>query len=214
MIYNLLIMSPTSKTSKPASASAKSRQLRPVKIALAVLTVALFILIFNALPVKEKSANPTEQQGSSRILSADEIREKSASPEAVFYVKSTDLLSLVEAELEARLLSLGVPEDEFENASAYLSPDELYMFETKTDLASALEATYTSASFADLERLLALFSLTLDSTISTGSSDSAPYLTISETLPADTECEPLSTFLDNYDTTLNTVEDYDEVVVE
>ena len=182
---------------KVSKTTDKARRLRPLRIVLAVLLVVLFVLILDRLPTSRKV---TSTSANSENRSADETSEKidEKSGEKTYYYL-TGFLNILEENLESRLRSLGVPEEDFENVGEYLSKDEVFEYETKTTLALELESTWVETAPADLSSLESLFGLSADFSFDDfTSATSAP-----------SEYKILSDLLEEYEKTLTTVEDYD-----
>ena len=176
---------------------AKSRHLRPLRIVLAGLIVILSLLVLNHFSLNKivQTTKTTRTIKTASTSSADALDTPSES-----YLYLYDFLDLLESDIESRLASLGVPEEEFSNPGEYLDKDELFAFETKATLASELETNRVLATSAELNRLKTIFSLDSDFSFDRYASlASAPE-----------EYKNLSDLLAEYDHALNTVEDYDE----
>ena len=168
--------------------AAKSKKLRPVRNLLALLAAALGVLalLYFAKPAPRSASSPKTAAENSEVSET-------------LYFSPSGFLDLVEEGLEARLAVLGVPEEDFKNPAEYLTKDELFLFDTKVELASALDSSDVLATPEDLAKLKTVFDL---------DDDFLPeHLAPLETAPE--EYLNLSDLLDTYFSTLNTVEDYD-----
>ena len=166
----------------------KSKQLRPLRIILAVLMVILVILILDRLPtsVKDRAWN-------------HQATEKHETPEGAKYYYFNGFLDILENQTEDRLKKLGVPEEEYQKLTEYLSKDEVFVLEAKVLLASELESVYVEADEDGIKDLKKIFNLDEDYSF-----DRFKQL---ETAPNDYKI--LSDLLTDYHQTLNTIEDYD-----
>jgi len=171
----------------------KSKSLRPLRIALAVLVVILFIMILDRLPTSRR----TKTTSSSGTGDTSEISNQD------FYY-FTGFLEQMEEDLEKRLSDLGVPEEEYGNAGEYLSKDEIFELETRVTLVSNFQSNYVYATESDLARLREIFNL--------GEAYSFEEFRVTDVTP--TEYKNLADLIAEYDKTLNTVEDYDLPVEE
>ena len=164
----------------------KSKKLRPVRILLAVLVAVLMVLILtNTSKPKTSAANHEETE-------AEENTEK------IFYYVS-GLFNFAEQKIEEKLKSLGVPEEEFENPSEYLSKDEIFELETKSDLAARLDETFLEIDEKgkkDLETIFEFDDEFFEDNFDMYQTEPEEYLSLKD-------------LLDEYHKTLNTVEDYD-----
>ena len=169
----------------------KSRKLRPLRIVLAVLIAVLLVLILERLPtsVKDRTTSSSQTTGT-------------PAPEGSKYYYLNGLLDILENQTEDKLRALGVPEEEFSNVGEYLSKDELFIIETKATLASSLEETYVEADEAGIAELRTIFGL----------KENYSFEKFSQLSTAPAEYKILSDLLTEYHTTLDTVEDYDEML--
>ena len=174
----------------------KSRKLRPLRIILAALVVVLVILILDRLPTSVKTRQTTQNQApNSSDLSA---WQNSANTDTKFYYLN-GFLELLETQLEAKLQSLGVPKEEYQNLSEYLSKDELFELETKVTLAASLEEVYVTVDASGLDELRQIFNLGHDYS----------FDGFQQLAAAPAEYKVLADLVNDYHHTLETVEDYD-----
>jgi len=167
----------------------KSKKLRPLRVALAVLIAVLLVLILEKLPTstKNRPENSTSTQGIA----------KEASPGAQYY-HLTGFLEIIEEQTEARLQSLGVPEEEYQNLAEHFTKDEMYEMEAKVTLAAYLDSTYVEAGKDELAAIRDIFQLGDTYDFTQFATESTP-----------TEYKSLADLLADYRKTLNTTEDYD-----
>ena len=176
----------------------KSKQLRPLRIVLAVLVVVLFAIILNRLPTSKTTATRTKTELEQSAEPSSDENDLLTEEKSFYYLNG--FLEILEAELEEKLVALGVPEEDFENVSEYFTKDELLELETKVTLASSLETDYVLATSSELSRLKTIFHLNSDYSFSSKKISTTP-----------SDYKNLSDLLSDYDRTLNTVEDYDVV---
>ncbi len=186
----------------PKKTLSKAKRVRLARVIIAVLTVILFILILDMLPTSPKPKS--DQSDIDRLNSAssafsEDAKADNSQDETASYYYLSGFLDILEDNLQARLETLGVPEEEFENLGEYLSKDELYEIETKSTLAEALDASWVEATPKSLARLKSIFELPANRGFESYEHSATP--------PA--EYLRLDDLLDTYDRTLSTVEDYD-----
>lgn len=171
--------------------SQKSKRLRPLRIVLAVLIAVLIVLVLDRLsaPAKNRPAQNTATSTATEV----------ATPTNLSFYYLYGFSEMLDEDLEARLQDLGVPEEEYQNLSEYLSKDEIFVYETKATLAAELEEVYVAASKTDLAELRQIFAFFDE--------DFATEFTEAAAAPA--EYKILADLLAEYHKTLNTVEDYD-----
>ena len=170
----------------------KSKSLRPLRVALAVLAVIVVVLILDRVPI-HRTYSSTEKTSPAETL---KTVETSGSEEGFYYFSG--LLELLEDSLEKRLSDLGVPEEEYKNIGDYLSKDEIFEIETKATLAAELEEVWARATSEDLVSLRNIFGLEESYTFSELAEDSTP-----------SEYKNLADLIENYRSTLTNTEDYD-----
>lgn len=176
-----------------------AKKLRPLRICLAVLLVILFVLVLDRLPTS-KTVVKTTTASASTSESNDNANDTPLdfSSASYFFCSFTNLLDLLEDNLEARLTALGVLEEEYKNAEEYLSSSDLTEIEAQATLAAKLETTSVEASRSDLARLQRIFNLD-DTYLSTYCNVSSPG-----------EYASLASLLDAYDIDLTTTDEYNE----
>ena len=103
--------------------SEKAQKLRPLRIFLAILAVILFVLVLDRLPTTRRTV------ASSATTLAES--QPSKAPDGKSYYYFSGFLDILEAQLEDRLASLGVAEEDYEHIGDFLSPDEIYALELK-----------------------------------------------------------------------------------
>lgn len=167
----------------------KSKKLRPLRVALAVLIAVLLVLILEKLPTSTKN-RPENNQATTKET------ETQTTSKDVEYYHFSGLLDLLEAQTEQRLKDLGVPAEEYQNLGEYLTKEEIFTIETKAALAAYLDGVYVEASEKELSELQTIFNI----------DDDYDFDLLEET-PA--EYKSLTDLLADYHKTLNTVEDYD-----
>ena len=121
----------------------KSEQLRPLRIVLAVLVAVLAVLVLDRLPTSVKDRE-------NRLAATENQNERSAeqtsaNSDAKYYYLN-GFLEILEAQTEAKLKALGVPEEEYQNAAEYFSKDEIFELEAKAILAMSLEEVYVETT--------------------------------------------------------------------
>ena len=178
----------------------KSRKLRPLRIALAVLIAVLVVLVLDRLPtsVEDRETAQTQAQNQND-WSAEQSSASSEAKPGVNYYYFNGFLDILESQTENRLIDLGVPEEDYANAAEYFTKDEIYELEVKTTLAASLEEVYVEATPESLVELKKIFELDDGFTF-----DKFQKL---ETAPA--EYKVLADLIADYHKTLDTVEDYD-----
>ena len=176
------------------------KNLRPLRICLTILTMILFFLILDYVSRPKSRPTAVSSTHESSLLEPASSGDSDSSSDTSFLYLS-GLLDLLEANLESRLASLGVPEEEYGNPGEYLDKDELFEYETKATLASELDENWIFATSAELAELNAIFSP--DSDFPASTSATAPE-----------EYKNLADLLATYRRTLTTVEDYDVEISE
>ncbi|MBQ1528164.1 hypothetical protein IIZ77_00780 [Candidatus Saccharibacteria bacterium] len=174
----------------------KSKKLRPLRIALAVLIAVLIVLILDRLPtsVKDRETNQNQTQTQNNWSA-----EPSSAKTHVYYYYFNGFLELLEDQTEEKLQKLGVPKEEYKNVSEYLTKDELFELETKATLAANLEEVYVETTDDGVKELKKIFGL----------SDAYSFEKFQKLTAAPSEYKVLADLLSEYHKTLNTTEDYD-----
>ena len=165
-------------------------------LAISVVILAAFLVIKSreesACENCEISRSPNSEERSYSEGGDAEISGSRSETDKMYYYFD-GFSDLVELELEAKLSRLGVPGEDFDNPGEYLSKDELYLLDKKSELAAKLDENVLEATAKDLEKLTEIFDFEDFEPL-----DSAPD-----------EYESLKDLLDEYQKSLNTVEDYD-----
>ena len=195
----------------PKPLDEKAKKLRPLRIVLAVLAVVLVIIVLEKLPTRRvvskiETVEATEGSEKTSVSENSKTSNNSETSDGSFYYIS-GLLEVVESQLESRLKSLGVPEEEYKNVSEYLSKDEIFEIETKVTLAASLEEVWVKSSPEELKTPKTIFNLDEDYNFEENRGDSASS-------PAPSEYKNLSELLSEYENTLTKTEDYDIMVKE
>ncbi len=170
----------------------KSKQLRPLRIILAVLIAILLVLILDRLPtsVKDRPSQNSSMQGTTSGQPA---------PEGSNYYYFSGILDILEEQIEVRLDELGVSEDDYEKIEEYFTNKELLELEARVTLAGNLENIYVLASEDDASKLRKIFDFSEDESFD-------KYIRPSAT---PSEYKNLSDLLADYFKATSTVEDYD-----
>ncbi len=130
----------------------KSEKLRPLRIALAILVVILFVIILDRLPTSRSSrANSTTSENAGEPV-----------PEGKEYLFMSGFLDILEDMVINRLKELGIPEEEYEHVVEYLSDNELHEIEAKIKLATKLENVYVETAEDDKKTIKKIFDLDSD----------------------------------------------------
>ena len=166
----------------------KSRKLRPLRVALAILIAILIVLVLDRLPTSVKN-RPTN----------DGATDGQPAPEGSSYYYFHGFLDILEDQTEDRLKELGVPEDDYENLAEYMSKDEIIGLEAKVILASKIESVYTLSDDDNIDKFRQIFGFPEGYSFE---KYLRPYATPSE-------YKDLADLLNEYYSSLNTVEDYD-----
>lgn len=167
----------------------KSKQLRPLRIVLAILVAILIILILDRLPTSVKD-RPENTQSTTK--------EVAQLPEGAKYYYFDGFLEILETQIEEQLKNLGVPQEEYQNLAEYLTKDEMFEIEAKVTLAAYLDSDYVVADALSLNKLQTIFQLGDDYDFEQFEAEITP-----------TEYKNLADLIDEYHKTLTTVEDYD-----
>ena len=173
--------------------SEKAQKLRPLRIFLAILAVILFVLVLDRLPTTRRTV------ASSATTLAES--QPSKAPDGKSYYYFSGFLDILEAQLEDRLASLGVAEEDYEHIGDFLSPDEIYALELKVTLASELESTWVEASADELKTLREIFAL----------GPNFSFDDFSARTDSPLEYKALADLLKTYYHSKNTIEDHDLV---
>ena len=128
----------------------KAKKLRPLKIILTILVIILFVLILDRLPT---SRNQIDQ------FSAGNNKIQRTQAEGKEYYHLTGFLYTIEDNIELKLREMGVPTEEFKNASEYFSKVEIAEIEAKITLASQLEESIVEVDEEDKKTIREIFGL-------------------------------------------------------
>lgn len=174
----------------------KSKQLRPLRIVLAVLVAVLVVLILDRLPTSVKNRESSQNQVQNQN---ERSAEPSSAKTGVDYYYFNGFLEILEDQTEEKLANLGVPEEEYKNVTEYLTKDELFKLETKATLAANLEEVYVETTTEEIEELKKIFNL----------DDTYSFEKFQKLNAAPAEYKVLTDLLNEYRKTLNKTEDYD-----
>ena len=178
----------------------KSKQLRPLRIVLAVLVAVLIVLVLDRLPTSVKNRDSTQNQAQNQnYQSAEQSSANSDAKTGVDYYYFNGFLDILESQTEEKLQALGVPEEEYKNAAEYFSKQEIFELETKATLAANLEEVYVETTDDGVAELKKIFNL----------SDNYSFEKFQKLSAAPAEYKILADLLNDYHKTLDTTEDYD-----
>lgn len=127
----------------------KSKQLRPLRITLAVLVVILVILILESLPTSV-SDRPSSVE--------TEVDVQVPLSEARYFLFNT-FIDRVEDQAELKMQEMGVPKEEYENIGEYFTKDELLKMECQLTLAARLTENYVEVDDASVSELKKIYDL-------------------------------------------------------
>ena len=178
----------------------KSKQLRPLRIILAILVAVLVVLVLDRLPTsvkdRDNSANTARNQNDS---SAGPSSANSDAKTGVSYYYFNGFLDILESQTEEKLQALGVPEEEYKNAVEYFSKQEVFELETKVTLAANLEEVYVETTEEGIAELRKIFNL----------GETYSFEKFQKLAVAPAEYKILADLIVDYHKTLNTTEDHD-----